>query len=644
MYTKKKLTSLMLTTLMAMAAVGIPLSSTVASPSANGFMGRMAAQDAGPTARATLITVSIYFTVTNLQGLEAYVQSTLTPSDPNYHNFLTVGQFRQRFAPSNQSIQSYAKYLKSFGITVDTIYPDNLVMTVTGTADQLNAAFSADLHDFTSDGKQFHKPMHNPSIPAAFTSLVLGVGGLNSETGLFHPMHVQLGQGAFIGQTPPAVSWPQNGTATGIPGDYTVGDVANFYQVNPLYGANINGQGQTVGIMTLANFIPADAEAYWQDIGLKVKPNRISIIPVDGGTPVAAGVGDDETSLDVEQSGGLAPQAKIRVYVAPNTDSGFMDLFYTAVSENMADTVSISWGQAEVFYFPELEGGVDYTWELENIHQALLEGASQGQSIFAASGDAGAYDVNRFLPYPTFSKMLSVDSPGDDPMLTAAGGTTRPVSLNFGSLGTVNIPTEQVWGWDYLTPICAALGYDPYGCGIFPVGGGGGVSSFFSIPYYQQSVSGMQKTEPGQSLIYIPAGFDYLDLPANFAGRNLPDISLNADPYTGYILVDCTDFPGGDCAAAGFGGTSFVAPQLNGMTALIDQASHSRVGLLNPVVYTLQQLFGYGSFKSFNDINAGDDWFYSGIPGYDDGAGIGTLNVTNLSNNYIYLNFLHHGH
>ncbi|MGH8303595.1 MAG: hypothetical protein ACRET5_19280, partial [Steroidobacteraceae bacterium] len=94
--------------------------------------------------------------------------------------------------------------------------------------------------------------------------------------------------------------------------------------------------------------------------------------------------------------------------------------------------------------------------------------------------------------------------------------------------------------------------------------------------------------------------------------------------------------PGGSCAEGGWGGTSFVAPQLNGMTALIDQASGGRVGLLNPVVYPLQQLTRYWwGPKPFNDITAGDNWFYQGIPGYDDGAGIGTLNVANLAHLYM---------
>ena len=138
--------------------------------------------------------------------------------------------------------------------------------------------------------------------------------------------------------------------------------------------------------MTLANFNQADVYAYWQDIGLHVKQNRITVVPVDGGTPVAAGVGDNETSLDVEQSGGLAPQANIRVYVAPNTLGGFLDVFYSAASDNIADTVSISWGQAEEDYFAATNGGVDYTDQLTADPSGAAGGGRAGPVVLHVRG------------------------------------------------------------------------------------------------------------------------------------------------------------------------------------------------------------------------------------------------------------------
>lgn len=622
-----------------------------------GFLGAAAAsnhplaaqpQDAGTTAASTLVTTSIILNVTNVQALEGFVAETTTPGNRNFHHFLSVNQFVQRFAPSNKQVKQLVKYLESFGITVNKVYPDNLDISVTGTAAELNAALSTQLRDYSKNGQRFHRAAWKFVLPGELSTLVLAIPGLSNQPSGLHQHTVHLGEGAYARMKAAPVTWPKNGTASGMPQDYTVGDTANFYDFNPLYKAGIDGKGQTIGIMTLANFNVADVTSYWADIGLKVKANRVTVVPVDGGTPVQAGVGDNETSLDVEQSGGLAPQAKICVYVAPNTLNGFLDVFYTAASENIADSVSISWGQAEEDYFAATNGGVDFTDQLTAIHQALLEGAAQGQSYFTSAGDAGAYDVNdsNNAPVPFFSQQLTVDAPGSDPAITSAGGTTVAATQpGIPQLGCppITITQEQVWGWDYILKdwgTCLGLTFDD----LFPSGGGGGVSSFWAVPFYQQFTAGIQLTQPGQSLIFYPnapstTGGELINtLPANFAGRNQPDLSFNADPQSGYIVVDCTDFPAASnpgCAEGGWGGTSFVAPQLNGMTALIDEASGGRVGLLNPVVYGLQDLgVSYVRGGPFNDITAGDNWFYSGVPGYDDGAGIGTVNAANLA--FIY--------
>ena len=89
-----------------------------------------------------------------------------------------------------------------------------------------------------------------------------------------------------------------NPTASGIPGDYTVGDVANFYNINPLYQRGVVGKGSTVAIVTLSNFYPSDATAYWSDIGLTTKPNRITQIHVDGGGAIDGGSQKPLSSLD----------------------------------------------------------------------------------------------------------------------------------------------------------------------------------------------------------------------------------------------------------------------------------------------------------------------------------------------------------
>ena len=250
--------------------------------------------------------------------------------------------------------------------------------------------------------------------------------------------------------------------------------------------------------------------------------------------------------------------------------------------------------------------------------------------MFATSGDSGAYDTVRSLgglPTDPVPPPLTADAPGSDPFITTAGGTTVPFSYSFSGGPTASLTRESVWGWDYIASYFQTnFGVDITDA-VFSVGGGGGVSVFWQLPRYQLFTGGIRRSEKNQTLLFPPFGINYT-LPANYRGRNEPDVSLNADPETGYSLVSSLDGPG---LLTFFGGTSFVAPQLNGISALLRQSSHGRVGFWNPQVYALQNIFGYGPFSAFNDIRSGDNWFYVGKPGYEPGAGIGTLNVSNLA-------------
>ncbi len=580
-------------------------------------------QDLGPTTPAETISASLVLKVRHPDQLEELVASTQDPRSPRYHQFLSLNEFVDRFAPDWRDIATITRYLQGFGITVDDVYPNHLLLRVTGTTDAFDRAFDLDVHDFARGSHHFHRPRHAPRIPVLLRDLLVTIVGPSDEPH-FRPMHRRAAAASLPIRRPGGVLPPAGAVATGVPGDYTVGDVANLYNLNPIYAAHIDGRGQTVGIVTLADFLPADAYTYWSLIGLDVLANRITQIHVDGGGDLSADAGSGETSLDVEQAGGLAPQAKIRVYDAPNSDAGFMDAFYRAISDNLSDSISVSWGSAEEFYF-EAVTGVDATAELQAFHQVFLEAGAQGISMFAATGDNGAYDINGAFNDPV-DNLLSVDVPSSDPAMTAAGGTTTPVALSAGpGTPTLVVPHEQVWGWDYIENYLIAIGVFPAGdTTLFPAGGGGGVSVVWNRPSYQKQTAGLRSTEPNQAVVF--QGQTLLQLPAAFKGRNLPDISLNADPFTGYYVFSTTD--GG--LIDGFGGTSFVAPQLNGISALLSQGTHGRVGFWNPMLYRFQRGYAGSPLSPIIDVTGGDNWFYTGVPGYEPGAGLGVIDAARL--------------
>ncbi|NYE28343.1 subtilase family serine protease [Rhodanobacter sp. K2T2] len=606
--------------------------------------------DVGMASGNQTSTVTVVLKLHNQAALEQYIQDTVTPGSRHFQQFLSTSEFASQYGASAAEIARVQAYLKQKGLS-SQVLDNHMTIRATGTLAQLGAAFNAPIHNYVSlsNGQHFHRPSTTVLMPSAIADLVVATSGLSNEKKyLSHRIKALNLPGtpttaaqktklatAAIANSATATAAAGNPTATGEPGSYTVGDVANFYNINPLYKRGVTGKGSTLAIVTLSNFYPADAQTYWTDIGLATKPNRITQVHVDGGSAIDSGSG--ETALDVEQSGGIAPDASIIVYDAPNAGNGFVDAFAQAVSDNKADSISTSWGGPEIFNFAALNvDGASITdtsdaGDLQAFHQIFLEAAAQGQSVFAASGDSGAYDTVRGLGVGTapgtYTAPLTVDSPASDPYITAAGGTTRPYTYSFNGGPNASLTQESVWGWDYIQNYFDT-NFGPGLVDVFSVGGGGGVSVYWHTPFYQLFTNGIRTSESGQSLSYndpTAGPTTLLKLPAHFRGRNVPDIALNADPETGYLVVSTYD--GGLIAE---GGTSFVAPQLNGISALLTQSNHHRIGLWNPQVYAMQNIFGYGKYSPFNDIRQGDNWFYQGKHGYEPGAGIGTLDVTNL--------------
>ncbi|MFI4920787.1 MAG: protease pro-enzyme activation domain-containing protein, partial [Gammaproteobacteria bacterium] len=529
-----------------------------------------------------LVTVTVALKLRNSDEMMELMERLYTSGNPQFHHFLSSAEFRERFAPSDDTVQGVEREFSAAGLKVTRVSSN--LLSVTGTRVAVEKAFSVSLHTFEipahghEGAYRFHAPTNAPQLSPVAAANAEGVFGLDSQSH-FRP-HIQHAPASFNQSLRPRGSTPAAGAPNtpDQPGNWTVTDFADYYDVNPLYSKGIQGQHRTVGIVTLASFTPSDAFTYWNSLGLVTDPNRISVVNVDGGPGAPSDAsGSDETTLDVEQSGGIAPAAKMIVYQAPNTDQGYVDAFAQAIDADQADSISSSWGSWE--FFPS---GVNLNNpntsrtenELKVFNDLFIQAALQGQSLFTAAGDEGAYDANRGLPVPPFNAILSVDNPADEPFITAAGGTTLPGLQNYGPGGIVNINQEQVWGWDYLIPVCANLGFDPVSCGINLVGGGGGVSVYFHTPFYQFFIPGIERSQPNQLLVDITqTPPQTITLPGNFWGRNVPDVSFNADPQTGYIIVYTSDRNGFKVVNR-IGGTSFVAPQLNGVTALLDQSVH----------------------------------------------------------------------
>ena len=617
-----------------------------------------------PVKGSTRETVSFVFKLRNEAALESRVNAGI-------RHFASVAEFARWYGQPQSRIRALETYLHRYKIKTKA-YADALDVTATGTAGEFDKALSVTQGEFRTkavpahDGQAarpavtFHAAKDAPLLPVAIAQHVETIVGLDN-----YPL---FSSGAVRTQTAEP-GRAANGTFTG---NRKPADFAKDYDLTPLYRKGAEGQGQTIGIITLASMRASDATHFWSRVvKIKTKSNRIRLDNIDGGSGrVSAALGSDETTLDVEQSGALAPQASIVVYQAPNSDVGNIDAYAAAASQDVAGTVSSSWGESETLLAAGDVAGTEPTTLIQANDEFLLELAAQGQANFTASGDAGAYTASADLG----STNLSVGNAADSPWTTAAGGTTLPgtipvFSQTNSTVVNVRVPYQRAWGWDWQWPyyslfLCnAGTAAKPTfeQCsseGQFAiqdvVGGGGGYSAAEVRPGYQRRIKGIGSytavpyltpvdfAHASGSPLVVPTVWTAWDAvsgtttpPATITGkangRVVPDLSADADPYTGYEEY-FSGFPGNHIEL-GWGGTSFVAPQLNGSAAVIDSYLHRRVGFWNPALY---RFAGSKSSPFRPERTAGarnDNIFYSGAKGavYNPASGLGTPNLAKLA-------------
>ena len=612
----------------------ISLRSLLALSAALPFLGgaQAASAAAAPTdvSYGSAVSVTFYLPLRHEAAAEAQARAIQTYGGPSFHKFLTVPQFLAAYGPTDAQLAKVETTLTAMGYTVGTVFANHLAIEAVAPAGTVDATLSISLRHGTRNGRDGFAPDHAPTIPAALSGMVASVGGLNT---LVHARPHLLHAFGRAAAKPGATTLFPSG-----PGDYLPADFEKFYHVNPLYSDGNTGRGSTIGIVTLADFYPADAYNFWQQLGLNVSPTRLTKVDVDGGVgTVSDALGEGESDIDTQESGAIAPGADLRVYVSSNnTNANFIDGFEAAASENIADSVSASWGEAEVdlFYDSPISIAPNGPPELAAFHSVFLEMALQGQTVYLSTGDSGSYTTveecgvtgTPSVKTPVCNSPYVVDSPANDPLVTGAGGTTLPINYPIsvdkaGDTVQITVKTERAWSWEYLSREAAEQGQAAAlpRSSVFSVGDGGGVSSYWPAPWYQQGVPGLAVTKTGQYYTQDTGNgpVTLAVLPSGFAGRNLPDISTNADPESGYQYIEEGKI------VDGFGGTSFVAPQLNGVTALFVQSVQGRLGQINPLLYAI----GNGTFP---DVTTGNNWGYKATAGYDQATGVGKLDAAKL--------------
>jgi len=499
------------------------------------------------------IDARIILPLTNQSQLSSLLQDLYDPKSPSFHHFLTPAQFAQQFSPSAIDLTLVQDFLNKEGISVTGQSSNGAVLNVTGPVSAFEQAFGLHINYYQkSDGTLFFAPDADPTIPATLADKILAVGGLDNL-----PKYQAHSQPHPMSVLPKAVG-------SGPGGFLAPSDVKTAYNLNSV---TATGSGQSVALFELDGYSSNDITAYETYFGLPNVPLQNILIDGFSGVPnYGRNGGAAEVTLDIEVVAAFAPgSGDIFVYEAPNTTQSWIDEWNKIAADNKAKVISCSWGLPE-----------KYSATLSFDNQIFGQMAAQGQAVFVAAGDKGAFDAG--------GKTLSVDEPASQPYATAVGISTLTMNSDF----TYNSETASVYG-------------------------GGGVSAYWSIPSYQITLAKQA----------VPAAM------VSTTMRNLPDVVLTADASTAYAFYINGSW-------GGWYGSSISSPIWASFISRVNQGlgANAPIGSVNSALYQLAQTSSSYA-NDFHDITTGNNGYYPAEPVFDDATGPGSFNGFNLYNDLV---------
>jgi subtilase family serine protease len=554
----------------------------------------------------------------DLQRLLAEQQDS---KSPNFHKWLTPEEFGARFGMSQSDLDQVTAWLQSQGFEGIRVARNRNQISFNGNAAQVDAGLGTELHYYQVNGAMHFASALPPSVPAAMAGAVLGIRHLND----FHPKPKLLR---------PAEAHFTSGTS----GNHFLspGDLAVIYNLQPLYDAGIDGTGETIAVIGQTQIDIKDANRFRSLNNLPANPPQPFLVPGTGASTVCSS-DLDEANLDVEWSGALAKNATVVfVYAGVGTTTGstcskrnsdVFDALQYAIDNNLAPVIGLSYGLCETQFMSS---------NARIVQQWAQQANAQGQTISAASGDAGAADCDTGA---IATLGLSVDVPASVPEVTGVGGTefsadnSNPSTYWTSASGSTDLLVsaksfipEMSWNDSPTTGTGPSLATSLFSSG-------GGPSAIFAKPSWQTTPAISGETH-----------------------REVPDIALAGSPdHDGYLVCSqgsCVDgfrLANGDLTV--FGGTSVDSQAFAGMLAVLNQATES--GGLGPVNAELYSLAA-STPAAFHDTTTGTNivpctagtpatgpaaqqcpssgkFGYSAKAGYDVTTGLGSVDLDKLA-------------
>ena len=485
-------------------------------------------------------------------------------SSPNFHHWLTMNDYKTRFAATDADMAVVRQHLAANNLKVVATDKLNRYVTATGIVADVQRATGVQMNVASIKGETHRVATGAPVIYGAAGKVIATVQGLSDlkyQSYARAPIDPETGKPVAatpLSKVRPASSvgpaekfffanclggtqtrtfktnggYPQatytgsryggniNNGPPNLPScGYDAPQVETAYGLKALYKAKLDGSGQNVVIVDAfgSDSIASDANTFSEINGLPALNNNFAVFyptgPAScGGDNSTCGTWFIETSLDVEWSHTVAPGANIALVIAADNSFSNLDLAVLwAIENEVGPVISNSYGIEE-----DILASEDPAELL--VENSLAElAASLGISVNFSSGDDGDFFLQ--VGENTVSAASAL------PYATGVGGT----SLFINPDKTMKLQTG--WG-NNETRIASYAPNPPVVPPLqlgFIFGSGGGTSAVWPKPSYQASLPG--------------------------SGRGVPDISFLADPETGGEIIYTT---GGNTFIGVEGGTSLA--------------------------------------------------------------------------------------
>jgi len=565
---------------------------------------------AGAVSKSAAVNFEVVLKLRNAAAAQALVTAVSTPGSASYRHYLTAAQWEARFSPAAAEVSNARSWLASEGFKVGATSRDRITISATGTAAQVEKAFGTTLGKFKVNGHVVRLATHQMSVPASVAGSVVGALGINQTIATtasaasraasaralatadskFPPAPAAFITappcGQYFGQSKTTLRPPfGHGYPKTVPDQvcgYKPGQFRSAYHV----GTSSTGKGVTVAIVDAygSATIRGDSTRYFaqNDPGNPFSNAHFSQLlatPFQNETLCDASSWLVEQAIDVQSVHSMAPNAHILYVGAQDCLNGLFNAEQAVIDNHLADVVTNSYGDTGGDLLDDV--ATRTAWD-----DLFMMADSTGMTVQFSSGDDGDnFDV---------LGLSAADYPASSPYVTAVGGTSLKIGRRGQQTGQLGWATGRSFK-------CTAnvVGGVP-GCtksavgSWLPVsydGGGGGFTSYNYVqPAYQKGV--------------VPSVLALRNSPiiGPTPTRVVPDISLDADPSTGFLIGLHQTFPNGVAkySQTRYGGTSLASPLLAGVIADADQAAGSALGFINPAIYAL-----HGQSSAIDDILPG---------------------------------------